>query len=220
MEKSDLMGLLVTIEPLETGLWPPNHPPEMLLGVDQSDFEKKELDAELADLKMCLDSYESSLKSYSEARETEQRNLNSAKETLKKLEGNKNYAQTIRDIGIGLLGIPLFGWISGGIMVGVGQTDLNTAWEQIDKARQEVEKCDSQVKIYSQNVSDCKDLIAKTQAEIKEVSSRISKIQAEQKTVSVERETVAEITSCCCCCCCCPAPFQRAMTFFSCGRCK
>ncbi|XP_036067050.1 uncharacterized protein LOC118598462 [Oryzias melastigma] len=163
------------------------------LTADQSDLEKKkkEQDAKLGDLKMCLDSYESSLKSYSEARETEQRNLNSAEETLKKLEGNKNYAQTIRDVGIGLLAIPFFGWISGGIMVGVGQTDLNTA----HKARQEVEKCDSQVKVYSQNVSDCKESIAKTQAEIKEVSSRISEMEAELKAVTVERETVADIQS-------------------------
>ncbi|RVE59455.1 hypothetical protein OJAV_G00188680 [Oryzias javanicus] len=167
------------------------------LTADHRDLEKKkqEQDAKLGDLKIWLDSHESSLKSYSEARETEQRNLNSAEETLKQMEHNRDYAQTIRDVGIGLFALPFLGWIAGAIMVGVGQTDLNTAWEQINKARQEVEKCDSQVKVYRQNVSDCKESIAKAQAESQEVSSRISEIEAELQALSVERETVADVQS-------------------------
>ncbi|XP_004085903.4 uncharacterized protein LOC101170404 [Oryzias latipes] len=167
------------------------------LTADHSNIMKKrkEQDAKLADLETCLDSYESSLKSYSEAQETEQRNLESAEQTLKEMEQNRDYATTIRNVGAGLFAIPIFGWIAGAVMVGVGQTDLNSAWELIEKARQEMEKCDAQVKVYSQKVSECKESIAKAQGEIQEVSSRISELEAELQDLSMKRETIADVQS-------------------------
>ncbi|XP_036066930.1 uncharacterized protein LOC118598376 [Oryzias melastigma] len=158
--------------------------------------QKKEKQKErLQNLKTLLTSHESSLKRYTQDRDAAQRNLVSAKQDLKEMEGRRDNAQTVRDVGIGLFAIPIFGWIAGATMVGVGQTDLNSACDLVEKCRKEVCECDSQVKTYTQKVSDYEGLISKAKKETEDINSRICKIEAELKDLSVKRETVANLQS-------------------------
>ncbi|RVE59354.1 hypothetical protein OJAV_G00187490 [Oryzias javanicus] len=85
------------------------------LTVDKYALERKrkEQEAELARLKTCVDSHESSLKKCREARDAQQKNLKTAEKNLKEMEQQRDKARTIRDVGIGLFFVPFGGWIAG-----------------------------------------------------------------------------------------------------------
>lgn len=85
------------------------------LTVHKSDLEtyRKEQSSKLKELKTILDSYESNLKSCTEARKAEKRNLKSAEETLEEMQDRENDARELRNTGIGLLAIPVLGWVAG-----------------------------------------------------------------------------------------------------------
>ncbi|XP_024141132.1 uncharacterized protein LOC112154438 [Oryzias melastigma] len=157
--------------------------------------KRKDQDAELARLKTCVESHQSTLKSCTEARDAEKRNLETAKETLKEMQDKVDHADTIRNIGVPLFVIPVFGWIAGGIMVGVGCANVSSATEEVIKAQEEVQKCDSQIKVYTAKVSHYNGLIFKAEQETKKVNSRICATKAELEGLLVKRKTVENLQS-------------------------
>lgn len=75
--------------------------------------QKKQRESELERLKTQLESYRSSLKSYTEALEAERRNLRSAEDTLDDMRRKRDEAEAVRNAGIGIMFIPIVGWIAG-----------------------------------------------------------------------------------------------------------
>uniref|UniRef100_A0A3B3HBF2 Uncharacterized protein n=1 Tax=Oryzias latipes TaxID=8090 RepID=A0A3B3HBF2_ORYLA len=85
------------------------------LTAEQSSLEeqRKRREGELKDLTLELESLRSSLQSYNEALRTEKRNLQSAETTLCNMRRKRDEAETIRNVGVGLLLIPIVGLIPG-----------------------------------------------------------------------------------------------------------
>lgn len=86
-----------------------------VLTADQGQLarQKQEKLVELDRLQKQLDSYKSSLKSYRDALNTQRRNLESAEETLQSMRRKRDEAETMRNVGLGLMIIPIAGWIVG-----------------------------------------------------------------------------------------------------------
>ena len=84
-------------------------------------------------------------------------------------------------------------YLSGAVMVGVGQTDMNQASHAVDGANKEVENCESQVSSYSDKVSECKSLIDEAVCVIEEADNKICEMEAKRRGVSVQREVVADV---------------------------
>lgn len=68
---------------------------------------------EISNLQEQLSSYSSALQRYRNALHTERRNLQAAEETLDMMRETSDEAETMRNVGLGLLAIPVIGWIAG-----------------------------------------------------------------------------------------------------------
>ncbi|XP_078794490.1 uncharacterized protein LOC105355531 [Oryzias latipes] len=157
--------------------------------------QKKKREGELGDLRLQLDSNGSSLQSYKDALKTEKDNLQTAETTLRNMRKKRDEAETIRDIGTHLMVVPVLGWIAGGVMLGVGQNDLDSASEQIAKAQSEVEKCESQITSYSNQVSRYEGLLSQAQTDIKEANRRIHETGLKLLHLALTRSTVEALQS-------------------------
>lgn len=80
-------------------------------------------------------------------------------------------------------------------MIGIGQTDLDSASWQVDRAKTEVERCESQLRFYSEQVSHYETLISQATMAIQNANSRIQEIGAKLKDLSIKRKTVADFQS-------------------------
>ncbi|TWW54479.1 hypothetical protein D4764_0277550 [Takifugu flavidus] len=99
---------------------------------------KQEKQLELDKLQKQLGSYRSSLETYKDALNTQRRNLESAKETLENMRKKRDEAETMRNVGLGLLAIPFVGWAVGsGLAIG-GAIDMDQASGAVDTARSEL----------------------------------------------------------------------------------
>lgn len=85
------------------------------LTAEQSHLAKEKMEGEqkLEILDKQLESHKSLLENYNKVLETERRNLEKAEDTLNDMRRQRDNAQTVRDVGIGLLFIPIAGWIAG-----------------------------------------------------------------------------------------------------------
>ena len=86
-----------------------------LLTAEQSRLarQKKEKELQLDLLQKKLGSYTSTLGNYEEALGTQRRNLESAEEILKSMKKRREDAELMRNVGLGLMLIPVAGWIVG-----------------------------------------------------------------------------------------------------------
>ncbi|XP_023806805.1 uncharacterized protein LOC101163858 isoform X2 [Oryzias latipes] len=167
------------------------------LTAEQSSLEeqRKRREGELKDLTLELESLRSSLQSYNEALRTEKRNLQSAETTLCNMRRKRDEAETIRNVGVGLLLIPIVGLIPGAVMAIVGQIDVDSASKRVDIARSEIERCESQITSYSNQVSRYEGLTSQAQTDIQEANRRIRETRLKLQSVSVTRSTVADFQS-------------------------
>ncbi|XP_024121107.1 uncharacterized protein LOC112142085 [Oryzias melastigma] len=167
------------------------------LTAEQSHLEnqKKRREGELEDLKLQLDSHRSTLKNYNEDLRTEQNNLRSAEATLRNMRRKRDEAERMRNVGIGLMFIPVVGWIPGAVMAIGGQIDMNSASDRVDRARSEIERCESQITSYSNQVSRYEGFVSQAQNDIQVANRRIHETQLKLQTLSVTRASVADFQS-------------------------
>ncbi|RVE64414.1 hypothetical protein OJAV_G00125520 [Oryzias javanicus] len=167
------------------------------LTAEQSHLEnqKKRREGELENLKLQLDSHRSSLKTYNEALRTEKNNLQSAERTLRDMRRKKDEAEKMKNFGIGLMFIPIIGWIPGAVMTAVGQIKLNSASDRVDRARSEIQRCESQITSYSNQVSRYEGFVSQAQNDIQEANRKIHETRLKLQTLSVTRTTVADFQS-------------------------
>ncbi|XP_056255195.1 uncharacterized protein LOC130183630 [Seriola aureovittata] len=155
--------------------------------------QKSQKEGELQNLNTQLSSHQSSLRSYSNALDTERTNLRSAEDTLDNMRAKRDEAERVRNAGIGVMFIPIVGWIAGAVMVGVGQSDMDQASDAVDKANQEVQSCESQLNSYSYKVNQYNSLIYQVELDIREADNKIHETDAKLRDMSVKRGVVADI---------------------------
>ncbi|XP_029694881.1 uncharacterized protein isoform X3 [Takifugu rubripes] len=156
---------------------------------------KQEKQLELDKLQKQLGSYRSSLETYKDALNTQRRNLESAKETLENMRKKRDEAETMRNVGLGLMVIPVAGWIVGPVVAIAGAIDMDQASDAVNTARREVDSCESQVTKYCNKVSEFQSLISKAEREIRHVDHKIHQTDANLRDLSGRREVVADVQS-------------------------
>lgn len=77
-------------------------------------------------------------------------------------------------------------------MVAIGETNLNSASVQMDQARKEVKRSESEVKLYSDRVSEYERKLSKARSDIKVADRKICDIVVKLKSMSAKREAVAD----------------------------
>ncbi|KAG7225283.1 hypothetical protein INR49_007130, partial [Caranx melampygus] len=165
------------------------------LTAEQSQLAQQKIQktAELNNLNTHLSSLQSTLSTYKQALETARGNLQTAENTLSDMRAKRNEAQRVRDAGIGVMFIPIVGWIAGATMIGVGETDIKRFSEAADTARQEVANSESQVNSYSNQVQHYNSLIGQAQRDITAADNKICETEAKLRDMSVKRGVVADI---------------------------
>lgn len=74
-----------------------------------------------------------------------------------------------------------------------GAVDLDPASDAVNNARQEVQKCESEVNSYSNKVSECETSIRKAKTDIQEANNKIHQMEANLRDLSEKRMVVADI---------------------------
>ncbi|AWP16853.1 Hypothetical protein SMAX5B_000254 [Scophthalmus maximus] len=155
--------------------------------------QKSQKELKVEGLKIQLESHRSSLESYKEALEKQRDNLKSAENTRDRMRDRRDGGENVRNAGIGVMFIPIVGWIAGAIMIAAGETERNNASEAVDSANREIKNCESQVTSYSQKVSEYNSLICQAQREIQEADNKIREVEATLRSMSVKREAVSNV---------------------------
>ncbi|XP_062373900.1 uncharacterized protein LOC134062463 [Sardina pilchardus] len=164
--------------------------------------KKGDLERKQSDKNQRLNNLKTKLKSDRAVLEMHEHSLSKAinhmRETqwkLQDLQSKKEKAEEMRDIGIGLAFIPIVGWIPGGIMIGVGQADLDQASWAAEQAKQEVDAFESQISTIFGKLSSCEKQIGQVRGEMSQVSADLERLRQDLKTVKNQRTTVASFQS-------------------------
>ncbi|XP_052000511.1 uncharacterized protein si:dkey-85k15.4 [Xyrauchen texanus] len=127
------------------------------------------------------------------ALEQAKKNLASEEEAVKKEREREESLRGLTTAGAVMFVIPVFGWIAGAVMVGVGESERSKALDSIKAAEEERERCDSQVQECIKKVSDYQNKIFEKQTEIKETNKALNKIREEIKELKHHLVVIAEI---------------------------
>ncbi|KAI4888450.1 hypothetical protein NFI96_031098 [Prochilodus magdalenae] len=137
-------------------------------------------------------SNETLLKQSEESLEVARGSLDSAKSTLQEQEDRKRNAEIITGVGVGLMVIPIIGWIAGPAMAIGGAIELSYAQAAVQEAEEEVQNCKYQMKKYKSKVSGCKSKISQNERDMKKTHDRVEEIHKEIQQVKEKREAVAD----------------------------
>ncbi|XP_049460800.1 tropomyosin-like isoform X2 [Epinephelus fuscoguttatus] len=155
--------------------------------------EKQKREGELQNYRIELKSHQESLERNQEKLRQARCRVREAEETYDDMSRRRDEAQIKRDVGIGLMAIPILGWIAGSVLIGVGQVDMDQASDLMESARSEVREFESQEETFSSNVSEYGSKISQSQANIQTTDDRIRQTEASLKDLSKKREVVADI---------------------------
>ncbi|XP_049893651.1 tropomyosin alpha-4 chain-like [Epinephelus moara] len=155
--------------------------------------EKQKREGELQNYRIELKSHQESLERNQEKLRQARCRVREAEETYDNMSRRRDEAQIKRDVGIGLMAIPILGWIAGSVLIGVGQVDMDQASNLMESARSEVREFESQEETFSRNVSEYGSKISQTQVNIQTTDDRIRQTEASLKDLSKKREVVADI---------------------------
>ncbi|XP_076153403.1 uncharacterized protein LOC143136573 [Alosa pseudoharengus] len=163
----------------------------------KGDLERRqsEKSQRLQDLKLKLQSNRAILEIRTKSLNKARNYKREAQWKLQDLQNKKKEAENTRNIGIGLAFIPIVGWIAGGIMIGVGQEDLDQASWAAEQADQEVNAFQSHINTISWQLSENEKQISQVRVEMSQVSADVERIQQDLKTVKNQRTTIANFQS-------------------------
>ncbi|KAI4896570.1 hypothetical protein NFI96_024820 [Prochilodus magdalenae] len=137
-------------------------------------------------------SNETLLKQSEDSLEVARGSLDSAKSTLQEQEDRKRNAEIITGVGVGLMVIPIIGWIAGPAMAIGGAIELSYAQAAVQEAEEEVQNCKYQMKKYKSKVSGYKSKISQNERDMKKTHDRVEEIHKEIQQVKEKREAVAD----------------------------
>ncbi|TSX99896.1 hypothetical protein Baya_13948 [Bagarius yarrelli] len=118
------------------------------------------------------------------------KHLDSANQTLQDQENRKHHAEVIKDVGAGLLVIPIIGWISA--MMIDGAVELDVANQAVRVAEDEVRKSESELEKYKNKVSDYKSKIFQTECDISQKDWELRQTREVIQQVKQQMESVGE----------------------------
>ncbi|XP_035283614.1 uncharacterized protein LOC118232640 isoform X1 [Anguilla anguilla] len=127
------------------------------------------------------------------ALDTAQWSLNSARDTLDELESKQRESEIVRDVGIGIMFIPIIGTIAGAIMVAVSEEELEHAQWAASEAWQEVENCERAVSNYSSRLEEMKRRRKEKKEEMEECCRAIRQIERSLAQVSEQRNGMLRV---------------------------
>ncbi|KAG5846171.1 hypothetical protein ANANG_G00146980 [Anguilla anguilla] len=159
----------------------------------QLSYEQSYKQTDLENLKSESQYIADCLESNRQALDTAQWSLNSARDTLDELERKQRESQTVRDVGIGIMFIPIIGTIAGAIMVAVSQEELNRAQWAASEAWQEVENCEWAVYNYSSRLEEMKRRRKEKKEEMEECRRAIRQIERSLAQVSEQRNGMLRV---------------------------
>ncbi|XP_048338831.1 uncharacterized protein LOC125425276 [Sphaerodactylus townsendi] len=162
--------------------------------------QKKHLEGEreaqaekLRSLRHQMDSHKS-LESRSKGMlETAKRHLEEMQRQLSQKEDEARYNEMIRNVGIGLMFIPIVGMIPGGVMVGCGQVALDAAQNAKREAEDEVNRHSAEVVRCMAEIDRCQTEIREAEAEIQASENRLSSIEWEKQQLTSEQAEVVTL---------------------------
>lgn len=167
----------------------------LVLTTEKSNLERDQTNkkTELNNLKTSLASHNENLENSRRAlevanqhKETAQRDLDNARAWYRQEEEKRN-------IGIGLMFIPIIGTIIGGTMIGISQTAMNNAADVVRNAEAAVNKWRGEVSNYSNKAARCSDLVNGKQNEISSTMSHLQEINFTLQQLSQKRTAAAEV---------------------------
>ncbi|XP_037394498.1 uncharacterized protein LOC108433469 isoform X2 [Pygocentrus nattereri] len=157
------------------------------------------LEQEMRGTKLKLDnlrteqtSNEDLLKQSESSLEQSRRNVNSARDTLRKQEERKRKAKIVTGVGLGVTLIPVVGWIAGPAMAIGGAIEIDEASNAAEVAEEEMRSFESQVEKYRRKVSENKQKISQTESNIKQKCDEVEQIRHKTQKVKEQREAVAD----------------------------
>ncbi|KAL7883423.1 hypothetical protein SRHO_G00010810 [Serrasalmus rhombeus] len=154
--------------------------------------EMRETKLKLDNLRTEQTSNEDLLKQSESSLEQSRRNVNSARDTLRKQEERKRKAKIVTGVGLGVTLIPVFGWIAGPAMAIGGAIEIDEASHAAEVAEEEVRSFESQVEKYRRKVSENKQKISQTETDIKQKCGEVEQIRHKTQKVKEQREAVAD----------------------------
>ncbi|KAL7826672.1 hypothetical protein AOLI_G00318810, partial [Acnodon oligacanthus] len=132
------------------------------------------------------------LKQSESSLEQSRRNVNSARDTLRKQEERKRKAKVVTGVGLGVTLIPIVGWIAGPAMAIGGAIEIDEASHAAKVAEEEVRSSESQVEKYRSKVSEYKQKISQTESDIKQKRDKVEQIRNKTQKVKEQRGAVAD----------------------------
>ncbi|XP_065419192.1 uncharacterized protein LOC135974686 [Chrysemys picta bellii] len=147
--------------------------------------EQEEKIRNLDHLRIQLDSCRESESKAREMLESANRHLGEMQAELQRQREQADSNRQIRDIGIGLMFIPIVGTIAGSIMVGCGQVALDAAEKAAREAQDAVDRYTNEVSSYSAEVCRYDEQERQVEAEIAANEQRLIQINAEQQALAV-----------------------------------
>ncbi|XP_044837337.1 uncharacterized protein LOC123344901 [Mauremys mutica] len=147
--------------------------------------EQEEKKGTLKRLRIQLDSCRGSEREAREMLERANRQLGEMQAELQRQREEAERNRLTRDIGIGLMFIPIVGTIAGSIMVGCGQVALDAAEKAAGEAQDAVNRHANEVFSYSVEVCRYEEQERQVEAEIAANNQRLAQIDAERQALAV-----------------------------------
>ncbi|KAH1183326.1 hypothetical protein KIL84_004818 [Mauremys mutica] len=147
--------------------------------------EQKEKKGNRERLRIQLDSCRGSEREAREMLERANRQLGEMQAELQRRRADADSNRLTRDIGIGLMFIPLLGTIAGSIMVGCGQVALDAAEKAAGEAQEAVNRHTNEASSYSAEVCRYEEQERQVEAEIAANNQRLAQIDAERKALAM-----------------------------------
>ncbi|XP_065419188.1 GRB10-interacting GYF protein 2-like [Chrysemys picta bellii] len=147
--------------------------------------EQEEKKGNLERLRIQLDSCRRSERETREMLERAKGHLGEMQAELQRQREEAERNRLQRDIGIGLMFIPLLGTIAGSVLVGCGQVALDAAEKAAREAQDAVNRHTNEVSRYSAEVFRYEEQERQAEAEIAANKERLAQIDAERQALAV-----------------------------------
>ncbi|XP_042189147.1 uncharacterized protein LOC121848556 isoform X2 [Callorhinchus milii] len=150
---------------------------ESTLEISRMKAEKERLQETVRSTKKELESAEHQRDLERQHLQTAEKYLAQAKAILRREQQKQQEAETIRNVGIGLMFIPIIGLIIGSPMVGVGQEDLNNANSSVQSATSNCDSQRSKLQESERQLECCRQQVAVKRNELAGVKSLLTQQQ-------------------------------------------
>ncbi|KAF5890073.1 cancer-associated 1 protein-like isoform X2 [Clarias magur] len=161
---------------------------------DQGKLEndKRRTETHLANLTTQQASNQSLKVHFQGAVEQAGRNLESINKRIQTQKRRRRQGKLLRGIGVGLLAVPVAGWVAGGALAINGENRRSDASHAIREAEEEVRRYDAEVRNYERRVEEYQSWISQTYHDINQKNQVLDQMHKAIQEVKKQIEAVAE----------------------------